>query len=368
MSLERISVTIFDATRPFAVDSFNIPLVLGTTVDEEAVKDTLKVYSSNDLDAVAVDFPTTTSEYKTVAKMLAQDPHPRTFYIYSVTRTATPVVTDLSDALLAAKTAVEEAGLSMFYFVLLTEHEEVAGDLAEVADTVAALTTLCVTANEVGATAGAIKTLCDEINSDRVVIIAHDDPDDERPDAGCIGYWAGMPVGSLTLDTKTFNNVSAADWNSGDIATFLANTPGVSAPIPYVKQCGVPVLAGSWTTNGTYADLRRCKDWLKSRMKEALFALLLQNPKVPFTQHGLNMVRHAIEGVLNRASSVGILQKREGLGDGRWEIDIPTLSWLAKNDPTALAQRILRVIRIRCWPQGAIEGFDVEIYMSWSLD
>ena len=368
MSLERISVTVIDSTRPFAVDSFNIPLVLGTTTEPTAVKDTLKVYSSNDLEAVAADFPTTTPEYQTVAKMLAQDPHPRTFYIYSVTRSPTPTPTDLSDALLAAKTAVEQQGLSMFYFVLLTEHEEVEGDLAEVADTAASLETMVVTANKEGMTATAIKAQCDEINSDRVVIIAHTDPDDERPDAGCVGYWAGMPVGSLTLDTKTFNNVSAATWNSGDLATMLANTPGVAAPIPYVKQAGVPVLAGSWTTNGTYADLRRCKDWLKARMKEALFALLLQNPKVPFTQHGFNMVRHALEGVLNRAANRGILQKRAGIGDGRWEIEIPTLAWLAKNDSAALSQRILRTIRVRCWPQGAIEAFEVEVYMSWSLD
>jgi len=61
-NIERISVTISDGTRPFAQTAFNIPIFLGMTDNEEAVKDTLRVYSSDALDAVAEDFPVTTSE------------------------------------------------------------------------------------------------------------------------------------------------------------------------------------------------------------------------------------------------------------------------------------------------------------------
>ncbi len=366
MGIERIHVSVIDGTRPFAVSTFNIPLILGTSTDPLAVKDTLKVYSSDDLTAIAADFPTTTAEYKTAVKLLAQDPHPDLVYIYSITRSSTPAVTDLSDGLLAAMDAVEAAKVSPFYFVVPTEHEEIAGDTEELSDAVSANTQIMVTANETGKTAAEIKALCEDINSDRVVMFAHTAPDTERPDAGCVGYWAGMPVGSLTLDTKPFNSVSAADWKSADIATLLANTPGVSSAIPYVKQAGVAVSVGSWTTAGTYADLRRCKDWLVAKMKEALFGLKLQNPKVPQTEHGATMIQHCLEGVLNRAADLGIVQQRAGVG--RWEVDIPTLAWLAANDPQALAQRHLRTIRIRVWPQGAWEQFTVLVYLNWSLE
>jgi len=363
MAFQRISVTVIDGTRPFAEAAFNIPLILGTTTDPQAAKDTLKVYSSDDLTAIAQDFPTDTPEYKAAAKLLAQDPHPDLLYIYSVTRSATPTPTDLSDGLTAAVTAIEQNHYTPFYFVVLTEHEEVDGDLEEVADWVSARTNILIAANKAGLTAQEIITQAQNINSDRVVMVAHTDPDIERPDAGLVGYWAGMPVGSVTLDTKPLNNVAAAAWTSADIAAFMAKEAVAGACIPYVYQGGVPVTVGSWTTAGPYADLRRCKDWLVAKMEEALFGLKLQNPKIPQTDHGRHMVQHALEGVLNRAASMGIVQQRAGVG--RWEIDVPTLQWLADNDPQALVHRHLRTIRIRVWPVGAWEAFTVLVYLNW---
>ena len=363
MAFQRISVTVIDGTRPFAESAFNIPLILGTTSNAQAAKDTLKVYGSDDLTAIAADFPEDTAEFKTAEKLLAQDPHPDLLYIYSKTRSATPTPTDLSDALTDAVEQVETNHYSPFYFVVLTEHEEVDGDLDEVADWVSARTNILITANKEGLTATEIISKAQEINSDRVVMMAHTNPDVERPDAGMTGYWAGMPVGSVTLDTKALNNVAAADWTSADIAAFLAKGATAGACIPYVYQGGVPVTVGSWTTAGPYADLRRCKDWLVAKMEEALFGLKLQNPKIPQTDHGRHMVQHALEGVLNRAASMGIVQQRAGVG--RWEIDVPTLQWLADNDPQALVQRHLRTIRIRVWPVGAWEAFTVLVYLNW---
>jgi len=363
MSFERIHVSVIDNTRPFATTPFNIPVIIGTSNDPEAVKDTLKKYSSDDITAVAADFPTDTPEYETVVAMLAQDPHPELFYVYSKTRSATPLVTDLSDALVEIIAACETAGEPLPYFVLLTEHEEVAGDLAELADSVSAQMMILATTNALGKTASQIVASSVAINSDRVVIIAHDDPDEQRPDAALVGYWAGMEVGSLTLDTKPLNGVAAALWTSGDMATFMAKKGIAGAVIPYVNQAGVPVTVGSWTTNGTYADMRRAKDWLKTTIEEAIFSLKLHNTKIPQTDHGAHMVQSAIEGVLNRASSQQILQQRAGVG--RWEVDIPTLDWLTKNDPTALYTRHLRTIRIRVWPVGAWEEFTIIVYLSW---
>ena len=362
-TIERIHVSVIDQTRPFAQTAFNVPLILGTSSDPSAVKDTLCVYSTDDLAAIAADFPVTTPEYLTAVKLLSQDPHPELLYIYSVTRSATPVVADLSAAVLAAKTACEEANQTMFYFVVLANHEEVAGDLEEVADTVSAQTMMLITVNDTAKTASQIVSLAATLNSDRVVLLAHDAPDTERPDGGIAGFFAGMEVGSLTLDTTALNNVAAATWNSSEVAALLAP----KKVIPYVMRRNVAVTICGWTTDGNYADLRRCKDWIKARMTESLFGLKLQNPKIPQTEHGINMVRHALEGVLNLAASKGIVQKRGGTGKGRWEVDIPTLAWLSANDPTALSSRHLRTIRVRVWPVGAFEEFTVIVYLTWSL-
>lgn len=363
-SFERIHVSVIDQTRPFAESAFNIPLILGMTDDPLAVKDTLCVYSTDSLTAIATDFPITTSEYKTAVKLLAQDPHPETLYIYSVTRSATPVVTDLSAAILAATQACETGNIPMFYFVVPTEHEQVSGDTEEMSDTVAAMTAMLIVANDSAKTASQCVTFAETLNSDRTVLICHNDPDDERPDAGIAGYFAGMEVGSLTLDTKPLNSIAAATWTNAEVATMLA----AAKVIPYVERANVAVTIGSWTTDGNYADLRRCKDWLKAKVSEALFALKLHNPKIPQTEHGINMIRGCIEGVLNRAASKGIVQKRGGSGAGRWEVDIPTLAWLSANDPNALSLRHLRTIRIRVWPVGAFEEFTVIVYLTWSLD
>jgi len=366
MSFERIHVSVVDRTRPLGETPFNIPLILGTTTDEEAVKDTLKIYSSDDLTAIAADFPTTTAEYKAAVKLLAQDPHPETVYIYSKTRTATPIVTDLSDALTEVIAACEAGGYAKPYFVALSEHEEVEGDQAELADSVSAQMMYLLLANETGLTASQCVAQSLAINSDRVLLVAHDDPDNERPDMGLMGLWAGSEVGSLTLTHKPLNSVATSYWSTGDMATFAAKMHAAGACIPYITQAGVPMTIGSEGTNGTFADLRRCKDWLKVRMEESLLGLLVRNAKIPQTTHGLNMVQGALEGVLNRALEKQIVQPRGGSG-GRWEISIPTMEWLAANDPTALANRHLRTIRVRVWPVGAWEEFTVIVYLSWEL-
>jgi len=365
-SFERIHVSVVDRTRPLGERPFNIPLIIGTSVDEEAVKDTLKVYSSDDLTAIAADFPTDTPEYKSAVKLVAQDPHPETLYIYSKTRTATPLATDLSDALVEVIAACEAGGYALPYGVVLSEHEEVDGDQAELADSVSAQMMYLLLANKDGLTAAQCVAQSEALNTDRALLVAHDDPDNERPDAALLGLWMGSEVGSLTLTHKPLNSVATSYWSSGDMATFLAKFHAAGACIPYITQAGVPMTIGSEGTNGTYADLRRCKDWLKVRMQEAILGLLVRNAKIPQTNHGLNMVQAAIEGTLNRALEKQIVQPRGGSG-GRWEVAIPTMEWLAANDPTALANRHLRTIRVRVWPVGAWEEFTIIVYLSWEL-
>ncbi len=365
-SFERIHVSVVDRTRPLGEIPFNIPVIIGTTADEEAVKDTLKVYSSDDLTAIAADFPTDTPEYETAVAMLAQDPHPETLYIYSKTRSATPLVTDLSDALVEIIAACEAGGYALPYFVVLTEHEELEGDQAELADSVSAQMMYLVLANKDGLTAAQCVAQSTAINSDRVLIVAHDDPDVQRPDAALASLWAGSDVGSLSLTHKPLNGVATSYWSSGDMATFLAQFHGDGACIPYITQAGVPMTVGSQGTNGTFADMRRCKDWLKVRMQEAILGLLVRNPKIPQTDHGCALVQAAIEGVLNRSWQHQVVQPRGGSG-GRWEVNVPTIEWLAANDPTALANRHLRTIYVHVWPVGAWEEFTIIVYLSWEL-
>jgi hypothetical protein len=109
--------------------------------------------------------------------------------------------------------------------------------------------------------------------------------------------------GSVTWAYKTLAGVTADDKDSVRDGEFTALQ---------FKRCNVyQTFAGINTTfegispAGEYLDTVHFIDWLTSEMQIALFALLISNKKVPFTDAGVDQVKNVVFAVLQAGFDAG---------------------------------------------------------------
>lgn len=101
-------------------------------------------------------------------------------------------------------------------------------------------------------------------------------------DAGSIN-WAWKQLATMTADTLTTAQQSQIDTKGGNV---------------FVTVSGLNVTKFGYTTNGEGIDLVRGSDWTAARCAERLFTLLVQRPKLPYTDAGLQTIRGVVAGVL----------------------------------------------------------------------
>ena len=92
MSLIDVEIVITDQTRPLTQKGFGLPLILGTSTDQDYAEYTT-------IQAVAEDYDATDDEYKAAQAIFRQSPHPQRVAIYSFERDETPEEGDLATEL-----------------------------------------------------------------------------------------------------------------------------------------------------------------------------------------------------------------------------------------------------------------------------
>jgi hypothetical protein len=104
--------------------------------------------------------------------------------------------------------------------------------------------------------------------------------------------WAFKTIRGATADKLTSTVSDAVKAKSGNTYETIAGTnvtmPGVSA-------------------SGEYLDIVRGIDWLRSEMRVDVFTLLVNNPKLPYTDAGGDAIRSVVQARLDRAADVGLL-------------------------------------------------------------
>ena len=96
----------------------------------------------------------------------------------------------------------------------------------------------------------------------------------------------------------------------------------------YETNAGVNVTVGGKVAAGEWVDVIRGLDWLRARLRERVFSVLLGSPKVPFTQSGIDTVGEAVRGVLDVASSPTV----QLLADGTQSVLVPTVASVSTTD------------------------------------
>ena len=99
--------------------------------------------------------------------------------------------------------------------------------------------------------------------------------------------------------------------------------------IPYQEIGGARITLDGKVAAGEYIDVIRGIDWLEARITESVFSLLVNRPKVPFTDPGIASIEAQIKARLSDAIDIGLLA-----ADPAPTTTVPRAIDIAANDKT----------------------------------
>jgi hypothetical protein len=159
-------------------------------------------------------------------------------------------------------------------------------------------------------------------------------------EAAWCGTMAPRDPGSATWAFKSLEGVGA-DALTSTQRNFIATT---SKGNHYTEEAKVPITRPGKTFGGEWIDVVLGIAWIEARAAEAIFALLANEPKVPYTESGIGQIEAVLRGVLREA-------ERRSIIDSGW-----TITHLAVADQSTAdrAARILRGLEFSARLAGAI--------------
>ena len=178
---------------------------------------------------------------------------------------------------------------------------------------------------------------------DRTAVIYYDDLL-KFVEAGWAGVELTKDAGTSTWAHKTIIGIPALNLNG----TKIKNATD--------KKANVYVITGAdgrtrWGTvaSGEYIDIMRGADWLKARLQEALYSLLISADKVPYTDSGIASVRSFMNVVLREAVAIDYITED-------YTIIVPRAKDISSADKIA---RILKNVTFKAPLAGAIHKIEI---------
>lgn len=165
--------------------------------------------------------------------------------------------------------------------------------------------------------------------------------------------FAGSDPGADTWAYKTLIGVKVDDQVTAAQRNAILSTPtstGKNGNIYSLIENAGRTENGK-VASGEWIDTIRFLDWLRSILRTGIAQLLFSNPKIPYTDTGIEAVVNVVKGALSRGVKVG------GLAD-----DIPyvvTAPTSAEVDPATRAQRLLPNVEFSARLAGAIHIVEI---------
>ena len=113
---------------------------------------------------------------------------------------------------------------------------------------------------------------------------------------------------------------------------------------PGETVAGLNISFNGMTANGKFLDERRGLDWLQDDMSKAVFGALASNPKIPYTDQGISIIKSVMTGSLLRAAAAGIIT-------AAFRVSVPTAASVSLADKAA---RVLNNCTFTATSQGAV--------------
>lgn len=195
--------------------------------------------------------------------------------------------------------------------------------------------------------------------------------DDAGPSA--LTYFAGFVYPNCAwIGLQLATNPGATTWKfkqlSGIVATGLDRLTTAEEAFAVGKSCNLYTLLGSTGSgfthegvmaSGRYIDIQRGIDFMEARLGEATAALLLNTPKIPYTDAGMAVLEATISQQMNSYIGFGILGPLLNTIDGAlFRILIPKVADQLTADRAA---RLVKGIEVSAQLAGAIHKVEITL-------
>lgn len=167
-------------------------------------------------------------------------------------------------------------------------------------------------------------------NYDRTSVIYHEDAQGDLTPSWLETGWAGqlfpLNPGEATWSFKTIAGVTPSALTTGQRTAITNKNANV-----YISVGGVSITEKGTVASGEYIDIIRGIDWLEARIQEAIYSELVNSKKIPYTDGGVQVIKAALDGVLDLAVRRGVLASYES--SAPLVADIPDADKLARTLP-----------------------------------
>lgn len=177
----------------------------------------------------------------------------------------------------------------------------------------------------------------------RTFVMYHQDADDDFPEAAWFGRVLPLEPGSETWKFKTLAGISYSN-----LTTTQSNNALAKKANTYEFVAGTGITANGTVAQGEYIDVVRGIDWLTARIQQFVFSVLVQNPKVPYTDAGITVIQSEVMRALALGVSNDFLTN-----DPAPVVTVPRASAVPPADKAA---RILRNVKFTATLSGAIHA------------
>lgn len=171
-----------------------------------------------------------------------------------------------------------------------------------------------------------------------------------RPDEYLSAGWTGKVLGAYDPGEATwkFKNLSAA------VAVALTSTEITSIE---AKKCnhytvvgGVAIMQQGFTSSGEWIDITRFVDWFQARLEERTYSLLVNVPKVGFTNPGIGLFEKEVRGQISDGVEAGGIVLDSGI------VIVPLAEDIPQSEKNL---RKLKTIEFSAKLQGAVHDLTI---------
>jgi len=157
--------------------------------------------------------------------------------------------------------------------------------------------------------------------TNRRSIVIYGDQANEYPDAAYVGNVGPFYPESVTWKFKRPQGLTVPDLTNAEreaLEEANVNFLTVEYKREYVKN-GV-------CADGEFIDVQMGADYIAKNMRENLYDIFLENPKIGYTDAGFALVAAGVFSALNRATDLGIIALDPESGQGVFNVAVPKRS------------------------------------------
>jgi hypothetical protein len=181
----------------------------------------------------------------------------------------------------------------------------------------------------------------------------------DRVDTAMLGVALPADPGSLNWGFQDLASVSAQDLTESQMSTLMgtiASPTGGKNVNTLTALAGVNVTRYGRVSSGEWIDNIRYTDFLAARIQERVYGVLISNPKVPYTDSGIALVKNEILAQLDHGIGVGALS----------EDPPPTCTVPRASDVSAAnkANRLLDDVTFRATLAGAVNYVAIDGHLA----